>query len=47
MCIDTAFGLEMQCAHEYWPDNENLGAITIHKLMPDERNKYSNRKLVG
>ena len=37
MCKRAAEGLELQCSREYWDENPESRATSIHKLTPEQR----------
>jgi len=48
MCVKAADGLELQCAREYWADNDNdddQRVTAIHKLTPEEQSNLPTESL--
>jgi len=46
VCLKAADGLELQCAREYWADNDDDQRITaVHKLTPEEQSNLPTENL--
>jgi len=44
MCLKAADGLELQCAREYWADNDQR-TTAVHKLTPEEKSNLPTENL--